>query len=65
MLRIRDPIAARSARNTEELAEVVRELHKQLCERRIHSLPVVDDRKIIGIVSATDFTKAIAREGLL
>lgn len=31
----------------------------------IHSLPVVDDEKLIGILTQTDFVRAIAREPLL
>lgn len=38
---------------------------RRMLERRIHSLPVVEGQTVVGIVSATDFTKAIAHEGLL
>lgn len=37
----------------------------RMLERRIHSLPVVTDEGVVGIVTQTDFVKAIARERLL
>jgi CBS domain-containing protein len=31
-----------------------------MIERRIHRLPVVDDGKLVGIVSSLDFTRLVA-----
>ena len=31
-----------------------------LIERRIHRLPVVEDGKLVGIVSSLDFTRIVA-----
>lgn len=45
--------------------DTLRSALRRMLEQRIHSLPVVEGPKLFGIVSATDFTRAIAREGLL
>jgi CBS domain-containing protein len=38
---------------------------RRMLEMRVHSLPVLDGDRLVGIVTMTDFTKAIAREDLL
>lgn len=44
---------------------VLRQAVGHMLERRIHALPVVTDDGVVGIVTQTDFVKAIARERLL
>jgi CBS domain-containing protein len=46
-------------------AEPLRIALQRMLERRIHSLPVVEGPKLVGIITMTDFTKLIAREDLL
>jgi len=36
-----------------------------MLDHRVHSLPVMDGDRLVGIVTQTDFVKAIARDGLL
>jgi CBS domain-containing protein len=46
-------------------AAPLREALQRMLEARIHSLPVVDERRLVGIITQTDFVKAIARDELL
>ncbi|TWT45506.1 Hypoxic response protein 1 [Phycisphaerae bacterium RAS1] len=43
----------------------LREALKQLLEARVHSLPVNSDGRLVGILTHTDFLKAIVRDELL
>lgn len=46
-------------------AAPLRQAVRSMLEHRIHSLPVVEADSILGVITATDFTRAIAREDLL
>lgn len=43
----------------------VRQALTAMLDHRVHSLPVIEGEKLAGIVTQTDFVKAIARDGLL
>lgn len=45
--------------------EPLRSALRRMLDLRIYSLPGVEGRKVVGIITMTDFTKAIAREELL
>lgn len=45
--------------------ETVRDALGRMLESRFHSLPVVQDDRLVGIVTQTDFLNAVAREFLL
>jgi CBS domain-containing protein len=45
--------------------EPLRAALRRMLQRGIHSLPVVEGRKLVGIVTSADFTKAVAHEDLL
>jgi CBS domain-containing protein len=43
----------------------LREALRLMLEFNIHSLPVVDEQELVGIITRTDFVKAIARQELI
>jgi CBS domain-containing protein len=48
-----------------EAAEIMHRHVVTIAERNIHSLPVVDAEELVGIITRTDFLKAIVRQELL
>lgn len=50
---------------TAERSTSLRDVLRQMLEHHFHSIPVVESRRLVGIVTQTDFLKAIVREELL
>jgi CBS domain-containing protein len=48
-----------------EGSRTLRDALGTLIDKRIHSLPVIDKGRLTGIITQTDFVKAVAREDLL
>lgn len=47
------------------LSTTLRGALSNMLDHRVHSLPIAEGDKLVGIVTQTDFVKAIARDGLL